>query len=271
MRSNLTSDVPHEIRDALRETAGRRGPFGESLFYFHETGSTNDEAARLADAGAPEGTTVVAAVQTAGRGRLGRTWYSPAGAGLYASVVIRDRRAAPLLTLAGGVAIAEGIQAATALPVEIKWPNDIVIDAGLGRRRKLAGILTEASSGAEGLQSVVLGFGINVLPAAYPPDVADRATSLAAELTRPVDAGPVLAECLASLRHRVGQLVDGREAELLTRWSELSPSAHGARVECESPRGILGGTTTGIGPDGALLVRTADRVEAVRSGQIRWL
>ncbi len=91
--------------------------FGEPLHRFEETGSTNDEAARLAEAGAPEGTTVVAAAQTAGRGRLGRSWFSPAGAGLYASVIIRDRRAAPLVTLAAGVALAEGIMAASGLPV----------------------------------------------------------------------------------------------------------------------------------------------------------
>src|SRR5690606_6342284 len=142
------------------------------------TASTNDEAARLAAAGATQGTTVVAAAQTAGRGRLGRAWFSPPGAGLYASVVIRDPRAAPLLTLAAGVAIAEGIRAAAGLPVEIKWPNDLVVDAGLGRRRKLAGILTEGSSGVDGLQFVIVGFGVNLLPAAYPADIADRATSL---------------------------------------------------------------------------------------------
>lgn len=271
MRSNLTSDLPADLRDALHDTAGRRGAFGERLLYFSEIGSTNDEAARLADAGAPEGTTVVAAAQTAGRGRLGRTWFSPPGAGLYASVVIRDTRAAPLLTLAGGVAIAEGIRAVTALPVEIKWPNDIVIDAGLGRRRKLAGILTEAASGPDGLQSVVLGFGINLLPAAYPPDVADRATSLAAELNRPVEAGAVLAECLAALRDRIANLVSGGEREVLARWAELSPSARGSRVECEGPSGVCSGITAGIDPDGALLVRTGERVERVRSGQVRWL
>src|SRR5687768_9924953 len=111
-------------------------PVGTPVHFFDEIPSTNDEAARRADLGAPEGTTIVALAQTAGRGRFGRTWFSPAGAGLYVSIVVRDRRAAPFLSLAGGVAVADGIRVATGLPVELKWPNDVVIDDGRGTRRK---------------------------------------------------------------------------------------------------------------------------------------
>jgi BirA family biotin operon repressor/biotin-[acetyl-CoA-carboxylase] ligase len=266
----MTECAPQELEAALRVSAARRGGFGDALHYFTEVGSTNDEAARLAEAGALEGTTVVASTQTAGRGRLGRTWFSPAGAGLYASVVVRDRRVAPLLTLAGGVALAEGIAAATGLPVEIKWPNDIVIDAGLGRRRKLAGILAEASSGAEGLQYVVVGFGINLLPAAYPHALAQRATSLAAELGRPVDAGQVLAECLAALASRVTDLARGDSRRVISRWEQLSPSSRGSRVEYETVSGWIAGVSAGISEDGALRVRTSSGVEAIRSGQVKW-
>lgn len=260
-----------ELEEALVRTAQRRRGFGDALHVHEEIDSTNDEAARLAELGAPQGTAVVAFAQTAGRGRLGRTWFSPAGAGLYVSVIIRDPRAAPLLTLGGGVAVAEGIRAAAGLPVEIKWPNDIVVEAGLGRRRKLAGILTEASSGPEGLQCVVLGFGINLLPAAYPPEIAGRATSLSAELGRPVDAGMLLAECLAALAQRVRELAEGESRGVLARWRELSPSAVGTRVECEGAGGPVFGVTAGVADDGALLVRIGDRVEAVRSGQVSWL
>src|SRR6185436_8017573 len=105
----------------------RRGSFGQPAVFFHETGSTNDIAAAMAEQGAPQGAMAVAFAQTAGRGRLGRVWFSPPGAGLYVSVVCRDATVAPLLTLAGGVAVADGIRAATGLPVEIKWPNDVVV------------------------------------------------------------------------------------------------------------------------------------------------
>lgn len=262
--------LPPEYTAALRAAAARRGHFGTSILYFHEIGSTNDEAGRLAADGATEGTTVVAAAQTAGRGRFGRTWFSPPGAGLYVSVVIRDPRAAPLLTLAGGVAVAEGIRAATALPVEIKWPNDIVIDVGLSRRRKLAGILAEGSAGAEGLQHMVLGVGINVSAAAYPPDIADRATSLERELGREADRAAVLAECLCALAERIGDLTAGRSEAVLTRWTQLAPSVVGARVEWDTASGVASGTTTGIDRDGALLVRAPWGIERLVSSSLRW-
>ena len=105
---------------------------------------------------------IIADTQTAGRGRQGRSWCSPPGAGLYVSVVMRPPlRAVPLLTVGAGVAIAEGIRAATGLTPALKWPNDVYVGA-----RKLAGILAEAGSIPGGAQHVVLGFGINVLPAA---------------------------------------------------------------------------------------------------------
>ncbi|MEP6917562.1 MAG: biotin--[acetyl-CoA-carboxylase] ligase, partial [Acidobacteriota bacterium] len=181
----MSEPLPEELAAALRTTASRRGVFGDPVYYFSETGSTNDVAATLAEHGAPEGTTVVASAQSSGRGRFGRAWFSPPGAGLYVSVVCRNAAAAPLLTLAGGVAVAEGVRTATGLPVEIKWPNDIVAEGGAqARRRKLAGILAEASTGSDGLQYVILGFGINLRSAAYPPAIADRATSIEAELGR---------------------------------------------------------------------------------------
>lgn len=257
-----------EFEDALALTRNRRGRLGEPFHFHREIGSTNDEAVRLAEAGAPHGCTVVASAQTAGRGRLGRTWFSPPDAGLYASIILRERRATPLLTLAGGVAVAEGIRNSVALPVEIKWPNDIVIDSGLGKRRKLAGILTEASTGPDGLQFAVIGIGINLSSAAYPPEIAGRTTSIAVELGRAVDAPMILAECLAALDTRIAQLSSGEAAVVLGRWLELSPTAVGVRVECE---GSVSGITAGISDDGALLVRAAHGTEAIRSGQVRWL
>ena len=269
----MPDEIPEEFVAALAKTASRRGPFGDPLLYFHDIGSTNDEAGRLAEAGAPEGTTVIAAAQHAGRGRFGRTWFSPPGAGLYVSVVIRDRRAAPFITLAGGVAIAESLRALTSLPAEIKWPNDVVLDAGLGRRRKLAGILAEGTSGADGLQHVVLGFGINILQTAYPVAIADIATSLESELGRAVSAAALLAECLATVAERVHDVSSGNSDRVLSRWGELSPSSRGARVAWEGPGGSRSGVTAGIDRDGALLVRRAGEgeIERIVSGVVQWV
>jgi BirA family biotin operon repressor/biotin-[acetyl-CoA-carboxylase] ligase len=267
----MPEPLPDDVASALERTTHRRGPFGRRVFYFSEIGSTNDYAATLAESGAPEGTTVIASAQTAGRGRFGRTWFSPPGAGLYVSVIVRDIRAAPLLTLAGGVAVADGIQRATGLRVEIKWPNDIVVDTGLGRRRKLAGILAEGSTGPEGLQHVVLGFGINIGSMAYPVEIADRATSLEAELGREVDPGPVLGEILAELGGHVARLASGEAATVLDRWRQLAPSARGARVEWDGPSGTRTGRTAGIDDTGALLVHDGPGTERIISGTVRWI
>jgi BirA family biotin operon repressor/biotin-[acetyl-CoA-carboxylase] ligase len=267
----MPEPIPTDIAAALDATAGRRGAFGGTAYFLTEAVSTNDVAARLAESGAGEGTLVIAATQTAGRGRLGRDWFSPPDAGLYVSVVCRDRRAAPFLTLAGGVAAAEGIRAATALPVEIKWPNDIVIPtAGPARRRKLAGLLAEGSTNSDGLQHIVLGFGINLRSTAYPAAIADRATSIEAELGRPVERGPVLAEILASLSEQIASLSRGDSAQVLARWRDLAPSARGTKVEYEGAAGRQTGVTDGIADDGALLVRIGEHVDRVIAGELVW-
>ena len=260
-----------------------RGAFGARLSYFTETGSTNDLAAAAADRGDPEGTTFVAGAQTAGRGRLGRSWFSPPGAGLYVSTIVRRASLAPWITLAGGVAVAEGIRAATALPVEIKWPNDIVAvgGAGLGRRssggggfrarRKIAGILAEASSGPDGVEHVVLGVGINLRSAALPPELASRASAIETELGRSIDGGAVLAQVLAALNRTLDELANAGPPPLVRRWLGLSPSAEGSPIAWESPAGPKAGTTAGLAEDGALLVRTPDGLERIIAGEVRWL
>jgi BirA family transcriptional regulator, biotin operon repressor / biotin---[acetyl-CoA-carboxylase] ligase len=267
----MAEALPADLAQALQSTRAQRGVFGDPIYFFPETGSTNDVAASLAGRGASEGTTVVAWSQSAGRGRFGRQWFSPAGAGLYVSVVCRNAAAAPLLTLAGGVAVADGIRAATGLPVQIKWPNDVVVAPGApAPRRKLAGILAEASTGAYGLQHVILGFGINLRTAAYPPELADRATSVETELGRSPESGAVLAETLAALNARVAQLSRGDAAAVLARWRELAPSSAGTAVEWDTPAGTLSGISAGISEDGALLVRTEGRMERIISGELRW-
>ena len=267
--------LPPDLAAALRASASRRGRLGEPAWYFSETTSTNDVAASLAERGAAQGTTIIASAQTAGRGRLGRGWHSPPGAGLYISIVFRDRRVASLLTLAGGVAVADGIRTATGLPVDIKWPNDIVVPAGQSsrpRRLKLAGLLAEASTGAQGLQHVILGIGINVRTAAYPPDLAAVATSIERELGRPADASAVLAETLVVLNAQAERLAAGSgDAAVLDRWRALAPSAVGSPVEWERAGRRCRGTTAGIDRDGALLVRGEDGTERIVSAEVRWL
>jgi BirA family biotin operon repressor/biotin-[acetyl-CoA-carboxylase] ligase len=268
-----SEEIPAELTQALAATVAERGVFGARLYYAAEVGSTNDLAAAAADRGEPEGTTFVAGAQRAGRGRLGRTWFSPPGAGLYVSTIVRRASVVPWITLAGGVAVADGIRAATALPLQIKWPNDIVAVGGAGfrTRRKIAGILAEASSGPDGVTHVVLGIGINLMPAAFPPDLADRASAIETELGRPVEAGPVLASVLLTLNRVLHDLAGAGPPTLVARWLELSPSASGAPIEWDAAGAGASGTTAGLAEDGALLARTADGLQRIVSGEVRWL
>jgi BirA family biotin operon repressor/biotin-[acetyl-CoA-carboxylase] ligase len=251
--------LPDELAVALAATRAERGVFGARVHYASEVGSTNDLAAAAADRGAPEGTTFVAGAQTAGRGRLGRAWFSPPDAGLYLSTIVRGASLAPWITLAGGVAVAQGIRAATGLPVQIKWPNDIVAVGGAGfrARRKIAGILAEASSGPEGVTHVVLGIGINLRPASFPPELADRVA--------------VLAQVLVALNRTVEELKSAGPPPLFARWLEMSPSACGERIEWDAPHGVQTGVSAGLAEDGALLARTAGGLTRIISGEVRWL
>jgi BirA family biotin operon repressor/biotin-[acetyl-CoA-carboxylase] ligase len=263
--------LPSDVQDALRSAASRVGVF-QHVSWYDSVGSTNDVAAGLANAGALEGTVVVAESQTAGRGRLGRVWCSPPGAGLYLSVVLRPRglasdsaQHASLLTIAAGVAVAEGVQAATGLEADLKWPNDLVVE-----NRKLAGILTEAVIRTGELEFAVVGIGVNLREGAYPPDVARRATSIEAELNRHIDRGQLVVEILAALSTRYGHLCVGSFDAILTAWRSRARTLSGSPVEWDLAGAVVRGRAVDIDVDGALLVRVGERIERIVAGEVRW-
>jgi BirA family biotin operon repressor/biotin-[acetyl-CoA-carboxylase] ligase len=258
--------LPEDVRTAVQRAGARLGVCAGPLIWYSSVPSTNDLAAQMADGGAPEGTVVSADAQSAGRGRLGRTWASPAGAGLYTSVILRPPAPAlALLSIGAGVAIAEGIEAAAGLRSTVKWPNDIY--AGT---RKLAGILAEAGSTASGAHHAIVGFGVNLMPAAYPPDVAARATSIESELGRAVDRGLVLAECLAALSMRYRDLREGRAGAVIASWRERAGWTFGRHIEWDSPAGMRQGVAEDIDETGALLVRSEGSRLRIISGEVRW-
>jgi len=279
--------LPAELADALAAARPRLGRLGSRIMYFPVIGSTNDVAAALANnrTAATEGAVVIADSQTHGRGRRGHEWFSPPDAGLYVSVVLRTGRApavgrdraTKLLTLAAGVALVEAVERATGLRVDLKWPNDLYIG-----RRKLAGILAEAA-GTEPQDWVVLGYGINVRAALYPPELGNRATSLESELGRHVDRSLLLVESLASLSRRYDDLIEGRFDAILDAWRARAPGSRGALVTftrftaaaASSTRATTSdaasGLTAGIDDEGALLVLVGDRIERIVAGEVTWL
>ncbi len=244
------------------------------MIWFEAITSTNDVASWLAERGAAEGCLVVADAQTTGRGRVGRTWSSPPGGGIYASVLLRpSAHAVPLLTIAAGVALAEGIGTASGLHVCVKWPNDIYVESPTvsSGGRKLAGILAETGGSGPGRQHVTVGFGINVRSATHPAEVASRATAIEVEVSRSVDRGLVLAECLAVLWERYEQLQRDDAGDVVAAWRRHAGATFGRRVEWERAGRVLQGVAENIDDTGALVVRTAGGLVRVISGEVRWV
>jgi len=252
--------MPGELTAALAALRARRPDAALDVRWHDSVPSTMDLAAALAQDGAAHGVVVGADEQTAGRGRRGTTWASPPGAGLYLSFVARPRATVSLLTLAAGVAVRDGVIAATGLAPDLKWPNDL-----LAGTRKLAGILAEGLAIGTPQQAVIIGIGVNLQPAAYPPDVSARATSIEGELGRSIDRGRLLDEILIALWDRLAQL-EQTPGDILRAWRAASPNAIGTRVEWNGQSGM----TAGIDDSGALLVKTATAVERIIAGELRW-
>jgi len=279
----MSDSLPVDLSDALAEAAPRLGNFAD-VRYFAELDSTNDTALSLAAAGAAEGTSVLADAQRAGRGRRGHTWFSPPGAGMYLSVVLSPKSpespgspkspespmamALSLVTLAAGVAVAEAVSQTAGLPVELKWPNDVVI----GRPwRKVGGLLCESVATGGRIEAVVVGIGINLRSAAYPAEIADRATSIETELGRPVDRASLVVACLGRLRAAVERLRQGRGDEVCREWRQFGRAGlEAAPVRWHEQGAERTGTARDIAADGALLVERDGRVERLIAGEVTW-
>jgi BirA family biotin operon repressor/biotin-[acetyl-CoA-carboxylase] ligase len=274
------SDLPEDLAAPMHREWTRIAPPVTRVRWIASAPSTMD----VAQADGSDGLLVIADEQTAGRGRRGRTWSSPPGAGLYFSLLLRPPISAPLkglpsaresggtgpsvlglLTLAAGVGVAEGIAASTGLQTELKWPNDVLVG-----RRKLAGILAEGVAVGTPEQAVVLGVGLNVSTASFAPAIATRATSLDTELGRAVDRGEVLAQALVGIARWYRALLEARYDEVLKAWRRAAPSAVGTTVAWTTPHGSLTGVTAGIDDDGALLVRTPAGLERLIAGEVTW-
>jgi BirA family biotin operon repressor/biotin-[acetyl-CoA-carboxylase] ligase len=230
--------------------------------------STNDEVSVRARAGAEEGLLVVAEAQTGGRGRLGRSWHSPAGQNLYLSLLLRPAMppwmVPPLTLLVGGVA-AEVLQAAGAAP-RLKWPNDVLLPMA-GGLRKVAGILTEMASERDRVRQVVVGVGLNVNATEFPSELAERATSLRLATGRPFDRGTLLAALLDALEPAYEQFVAEGPARGLERWRRHADLGRRCRIERDGR--VMDGVATDVDAEGTLLVRDdAGQIHRVLSGEI---
>ena len=242
--------------------------FGRSYRYFDEIESTNVEAKALAGSGAPEGTVVIAESQTAGRGRLGRRWTSPAGKGLLLSALLRPElpmSEAHMLTLVAACAAAEAIESLVEVAVTIKWPNDLFIGD-----RKVGGILLEVAGEQDEVDWVVVGMGVNVNTeySELPVALRKTATSLKMVTGSPVDRSELLARLLLSLdahyRHGMADAFEGAVSGFRGRDYLLDRT-----VSVQTREGAVVGRAAGIDGRGALLVQLPHRaVKSFHSGDV---
>jgi BirA family biotin operon repressor/biotin-[acetyl-CoA-carboxylase] ligase len=251
------------VTGLMSRVFGRR-----DYFYYREIDSTNNRALELAADGYPEGTVVVAETQTAGRGRRGRTWYSPPRHGLYLSVILRPQlpvREIPRVSLVIGVAVAETLEAAFQLPARIKWPNDILIN-----NRKIAGVLSEVVTGSRGIDCIVTGIGLNINNPLqdFPGELRTAPTSVLAEKETPVSRVRVLQELLMHLETRYYQLLEGNFNGILDKGKSLS-TVIGKEVEYDSQNGLAIGQAVDIDDNGFLLVKDkSGKIHTVTSGEV---
>jgi BirA family biotin operon repressor/biotin-[acetyl-CoA-carboxylase] ligase len=229
-----------------------------------ECDSTNDDAARLARAGARHGTVVIARAQRAGRGRDGRSWASPRDAGLYLSAVIRPPLPlvdVPPMTLAIGVGVCDAARAVGAAAV-VKWPNDALVGG-----RKLAGVLVEAHSQGQRLDAVVVGIGVNLTPAALPPELAELAISLEQAAGAPIDRARFVDLLLAHVERWIDRYIASGLAVIAPAWRDRMAAGITARARVDGAE--VCGEVAGLDGDGALMLRDASgRLHRVRSGDV---
>jgi BirA family biotin operon repressor/biotin-[acetyl-CoA-carboxylase] ligase len=234
--------------------------------------STMARAAELAEAGAPEGATVVADAQSAGRGRLGRSWVAAPGTSLLVTVVLRPSlppARAWLVSAAAGVALADATKALVAVAVTLKWPNDL--EAG---GRKVAGMLAEARSDGGRLRWVLLGLGVNVGqgPDDFPAELAGRATSLSLAAGRAVDRVALLAGWAERFATGYRALAAGAAGPTLAAYqARLGTLGRQVRAEVLGGEEVTG-VAVGLGADGGLVIRTPAGGEVeVTSGDVEHL
>ena len=261
----------HPTVEGLARHLGTRW-VGRASEWHPSCASTNDLAMERGRAGAPTGLVVASDAQTAGRGRLGRSWHSPAGENLYFSIVLRPTRPPseiPPLTLLVGAAVAGALQTLGLSP-RLKWPNDVQLIDGSGRRRKVAGILTEMASVGDRVQQVVVGVGLNVNGVAFPGELEERATSLRRALGHPLDRAAVLASLLGALEPLYEDFERRGPAAAVAGFGAHAALPDRCRVTAATgTNDRLCGIAIGVDADGALRLRDdAGEIHRVISGEL---
>jgi BirA family biotin operon repressor/biotin-[acetyl-CoA-carboxylase] ligase len=256
------------LADDLLARLGKTKIIGRDIHVFEQTTSTNDVIEKLARDGVREGVVVFAESQTRGRGRLGRKWVSPARKGLWFSILLRPQlrpQETTQLTVATATALRRAIHAETNLPVEIKWPNDILIGG-----KKVAGILTEMSAELDRVRHVIPGIGLDVNQDVdeFPPELRKIATSLKIEKGESFSRAALAAAILHELDEEYSRICSGRFAEISSEWEEHCATI-GKEVTVQIGDRKIRGRAESLDDDGALILRTEHgRLQLITGGDV---
>ncbi len=240
---------------------------GREIHYFETTGSTNNEARKLAENDAPHGTLVLADFQESGKGRRGRAWSTPKGMSVMMSLVVKPKlppERASMMTLVMGMAVAAAVRELCGVEVSIKWPNDVVAD-----RKKICGILTEMSCEIDCINYLVIGTGINVNLDEFPEELRQKATSIYLLTGKKVSRAALTALCLKKFEYYYGLFMERQDMSLLQdEYNHLLAGKDGA-VRVLEPEHEYDGTSRGINERGELLVELEDgTVRQVYAGEV---
>lgn len=235
--------------------------FGKKVFYYEEIDSTNTMAKKLGKQQNTHGNLVLAEQQSTGRGRLGRTWSSPKGSGIWMSLILQPKIQswhASMLTLVAALAVNKSIREVTGLNSLIKWPNDIVMNG-----KKVCGILTEMNTCNEKLQCVVIGIGINTNQEGFSPDIQDKATSLRLESGIEIDRTNLIVNIMKYLEQYFEVFMRSESLkELMNEYNQMLVNIN-RQVRIIEPGSEYNGFAAGIDETGALLVKTEEVEEGI--------
>jgi BirA family biotin operon repressor/biotin-[acetyl-CoA-carboxylase] ligase len=248
--------VPDILTPELLRAGLKSSLFGKRIYHFFRTDSTNRVGMELGYAGEPEGAVILAEEQTAGRGRAGRSWHSERAAGIYVTLLLRPKISpmqAPLLTMMAGLSAYAAIQAQTGLQLDLKWPNDLILNG-----KKLGGILTEMHADTSLVRFVIVGIGINVNQEKFPGELNGIATSLHAETGKNQSRLELLARLLREFESDYNRFLREGAASVTERFAKASSYAVGKKVRVTNGAESFSGVTAGLAPEGLLQVERED-------------
>lgn len=259
--------LPEEISHGLKTRK-----LGAKIYYLPVIDSTNDYAKKLAQAGAPEGTLVIAEKQTRGRGRLGHEWISPTGQNIYMSLVLRPNllpAQAARITLLTGVAAALAVKKYCGIDLSLKWPNDLLVTGK--DHKKVGGILTEMGAESDRINYVVLGLGLNVnmKVKSLPMEIRKKAASLMEchKKGEKFNRIELLQNILVQLEIQYQRFLSGGWNKIIENYRELE-MLKGCRVKVKQGNEMVCGLVTHIDDEGRLLVKSSAKTRTVVAGEV---